>query len=320
MVDMARETTDYYAILGVPRTATQDEIKKAYKRLARENHPDKAKDDQAAAERYKQAGEAYETLSDPEKRKKYDQFGADYKRMPDGFDGFGGGGFGGGGGFRGGPRSGPIDLGDLFGAGGGGQVDLGDIFGGAFGGGGGRRGPTKGRDIRQEITVPFTTAALGGSHDLTVNRGGQRQTLSVRIPAGIKSGKTVRLAGQGESGEAGSGDLLVTVNVGAHPYFRREGDNVLLDLPVSITEATLGAKVDCPTMGGETVTLSVPPGTASGAKLRLRGKGFPTSGGGSGDQLAAIKIVPPKTLSDDQRELVEKLAELSSESPREGKW
>ena len=315
MPKMAKDTTDYYAVLGVPRTATQDEIKKAYKKLARENHPDKAKDNPAAAATYKQAGEAYETLSDPDKRKKYDQFGADYKRMPDGFEGFGGaGGFGGGG--RGG--AGPIDLNDMFGGGAGG-VDLGDIFGGAFGGAG--RRPRKGRDLKQQITVPFTTAARGGQHELSLVRDGQTQTLSIRIPAGLKNGATIRLAGQGEPGAAGAGDLLVTVSVGPHPYFRREGDNVLVDLPVSVPEATLGAKVDCPTLDGETVTLTLPPGTASGSKLRLRGKGFKKSKSEEmGDQLAVIKIVPPKSLTDEQRALVEQLAESLDGSVREGKW
>ena len=324
--------TDYYATLGVPRTATQDEIKKAYKKLARENHPNRAKGDAAAAERYKQAGEAYETLSDPDKRRRYDQFGADYKKMPEGYGagGFGGGGFGGGGfgggGFGGGQRgqrggSGPIDLGDLFGGGAGGEVDLGDIFGGAFGGGGGRRASRKGSDIRQQITVPFTVAATGGTHELTLQRGSQRDTLSVRIPAGLKDGATIRLKGQGETGAAEPGDLLVTVTVAPHPYFRREGDNVLVDLPVSISEAALGGKVDCPTLDGEPVTLTLPPGTASGAKLRLREKGFANAKTQSrGDQLTVIKIVPPKTLSDEQRELMEQFAATEGGSVRDGKF
>ena len=313
--------TDYYQTLGVPRTATQEEIKKAYKKLARENHPDRAKGDDAAAERYKQAGEAYETLSDPDKRKRYDQFGADYKKMPEGYgSGFPGGGFPGGG--YGGGRgrgSGPIDLGDIFG-GAGGEVDLGDIFGGAFGGAG--RRPRKGRDLRQKITIPFTVAASGGTHELTLQRDGQRDTLSVRIPAGLKDGATIRLKGQGEPGASGQpGDLLVDVAVAAHPYFRREGDNVLLDLPISIAEATLGAKVDCPTLDGETVTLTVPPGTASGAKLRLREKGFVSSKSKTrGDQLAVIKIVPPKELTDAQREAIEAFAAAEEGSVRDGKW
>ena len=318
MPTMARDTTDYYAVLGVSRTATQDEIKKAYKKLARENHPDRAKGDEAAAERYKQAGEAYETLSDPDKRKRYDQFGADYKKMPEGYGGFGGGGYGGGGfgGGRGG--SGPIDLGDLFGQGGG-EVDLGDIFGGAFGGAG--RRPRRGRDIRQSITIPFTVAAIGGQHELTIHRDGNRQTLSVRIPAGLKDGATIRLAGQGEPGASGTGDLLVDVAVAPHPYFRREGDNVLVDVPVTITEAALGGKIDCPTLAGETVTMTLPAGTASGSKLRLRGQGFPKAKSSEkGDQLVVIKIVPPKPLSDRQRDLLEQLAELMPENPRDGKW
>ena len=313
---MPRDASDYYAVLGVPRTATQEEIKKAYKKIARENHPDRAGDKPEAAETYKQAGEAYETLSDPDKRRKYDEFGADYKRMP---EGFGGGGFGGGGGGYG-RGAGPIDLGDLFGQRGGTEqgFDFNDLFGGGFGGG--SRRPRKGGDVKQSITVPFTVAARGGRHELTLQRNGEQQTLSIRIPAGLKDGKTIRLAGQGEQGEAGAGDLLVTVSVAPHPYFRREGDNVVLDLPITIAEATLGGKVDCPTLAGESVTLTVPPGTASGAKLRLRGQGFPKSGGGEGDQLAVIKIVPPKSLSDEQRSLVEQLAQTLTESPREGRW
>jgi curved DNA-binding protein len=311
---------DYYKTLGVSRTATKEEIRKAYKKIARENHPDVKPDDKAAGERFKQATEAYEVLGDEDKRKQYDQFGAAYRHA--------GGAAGSPFGQRGG--SGPIDLSDLFG----GEFDLGDLFGGGAGGGfrgGFRRGagpqrgpqPMRGQDIRTVIQVPFHVSAVGGSHDITIQRGGEIEKLEVKIPAGIKPGGALRLSGKGEPGRNGgaAGDLLVTVEIAAHPYFRREGNNVLVDLPLTLTEAALGAKVDVPTLTGEQVTLTIPPGTPSGARLRLKGKGFPDQKSKQpGDQFVVVKIVPPKGLSDSARELLQQFANEVPQAPREGLW
>jgi DnaJ-class molecular chaperone len=314
---------DYYQALGVPRSATAEQIRKAYKKIARENHPDVKPGDNAAAEKFKQAAEAWDVLGDADKRKQYDQYGDAYKHMKDGGPQPGGSPFGGGG-FRGG--SGPIDLGDIFG----GEVDLGDLFGGAFGGGGGgaRSGRTRtrsrrGADIQSEITVPFQLAATGGSYDVSLQREGNVDNLSIKVPAGIQSGQVIRLAGQGEPGTGGgsAGDLLITVQVAPHPYFRREGSDLLVDVPVSITEATLGAKVDVPTLQDGLVSLTIPPGTSSGAKLRLRGKGIiDPKTKARGDQFVVIKIVVPKNVNDRAKELLQELDREAPVNPRAGLW
>lgn len=299
---------DFYSVLGVSRSASAEEIRKAYKKIARESHPDRNPDDESAADRFKAATEAYETLGDQENRKKYDQFGANYKHA--GHNPFGSGGH-------------DIDLGDLFGNGG---IDLGDLFGGAFGGGQRRprqRPATKGQDLRTAITIAFSVSFNGGSYSLNVQRNGTNETLDVKLPAGIKDGATIRLAGQGHPGVHGgpSGDMRVTVHVSPHPYFKREADHVVLELPLTITEAALGAKVDIPTLEGDGVTLTIPAGTVSGAVLRLKGKGFQdTKTGNRGDQRVRTKIVPPKSLSDSERELLEKFDSLQSTSPRDGLW
>ena len=264
---------DYYQSLGIPRTATPEEIRKAYKKIARENHPDVKPDDASAAERFKQAAEAYDVLGDADKRKQYDQYGEAFKHMkggpPPGGSPFGGGGRRG---------SGPIDLGDIFG----GEVDLGDIFGGAFAGGaaggGGRARPRarRGADVRSEIRIPFELAATGGNYDVSLQRDGSIDRLGIKIPAGVRDGGVIRLAGQGEPGSGGgsAGDLLITVQVAPHPYFKRDGSDVIVELPVTIGEATLGSKIDVPTLEEGQVALTVPPGASSGTKLRLRGEGL----------------------------------------------
>ncbi|QDU40430.1 Curved DNA-binding protein [Maioricimonas rarisocia] len=310
---------DYYTILGVPRSASQAEIRKAYKKIARENHPDNRPGDKAAEERFKKAAEAYDVLGDEDKRKQYDQFGEAYKYAGKGQNPFQGG-------FRGGGGQ-EIDLEDLFGGG----VDLGDLFGGAFGGAGGRAGAgrqrpprtQKGDDHRTRIQVPFQTAANGGTHDLSLQRNGRTERLSVKIPAGVRDGSVIRLAGEGSPGINGgpNGDLLVTINVAPHPWFRRDGDHVLLEVPVSLTEAALGAKVDVPTLSEGQVSLTIPPGTSSGTKLRLRGKGFPNSKTKErGDQLVSIKVVVPRELDDRSRELLQELARELPQNPRDGLW
>lgn len=304
---------DFYATLGVSRTATAEEIRKAHKKLSRKYHPDANRDDKSAEAKFKEVQAAFEVLGDEEKRKKYDQFGhaAFEGGMPEG-------------GFRwGGPGS--PDLGSFFG----GQVDLGDLLGGFAGGRGGRRGTgrqqraRKGDDSQVEITVPFTIACEGGSHELHLNRGGSAERLTVKIPPGIDSGAVIRLGGQGEPGygDGPAGDLLCTVRVAPHPWFRREGTNLLVDVPVSLTEAALGGKVECPTLTEGRVVLTLPPGTSSGAKLRLKGKGAPDRQSGQrGDQFAVIKIVSPSNLSPHARELLEQLAAETPSDPRSGLW
>lgn len=306
---MANE--DFYQVLGVSKNASEDELKKSYRKLAREFHPDRKPDDKQAAEKFKKIQQAYEILGDAEKRKKYDMYGA-------GFEGMGGGGYGH-------PGAGPIDLEQIFGgAGGPGGVDLGDLFGGGgFGGGRRRTRPQKGRDIHSEIQIPFHLAALGGKYELSIHRGSGRETLTASIPEGIHQGATIRLAGQGEPSMTGGtpGDLLVKVKIAPHPYFRRDGANLLLEVPVTVTEAILGEKIDVPTLSEGEVTVTIPPGTSSGAKLRLRGKGIlDNKTKQNGDQLITIKVTVPKTISEEAREVVERLAELSEEHPRENLW
>ena len=314
---------DFYKTLGVSREASADEIKKAYKKLARKHHPDVKPGDKEAAEKFKQIQEAYSVLSDTEKRAQYDRYGTAFQGAGRGpFTGTWTGNTG-----RGRGGAGPIDLGDLFG---GGEIDLGDLFAGAFGGGGSARAgrqrsarPSKGEDVTYEVEVPFHVAAQGGNHSIQLQRGSETERLNVKIPAGVETGSVVRLTGQGNTGQAGgpAGDLLLKVRVAAHPWFRREGKNILIDVPVTPSEAALGAKVDVPTLAGGNVTVTVPPGTSSGRKLRLRGKGVAaTKSGSPGDQLVEIKIVVPETLDAESRRLYEQLAEQTRLSPREGLW
>ncbi len=301
---------DYYKVLDVSKSASADEIRKSYRKLARENHPDVKKDDPAAAERFKQIQEAYAVLSDDEKRQQYDRFGTV----------FGKGGPGGPGGAGPGP------------GGAGQQFDFGDLFGGGFeslfgggrpgGGRGGRRPAPKGDDVQATVRVPFETAARGGSVDLRLDRGGETETLTVKIPAGINDGGVMRLAGQGEASPYGgaSGDLLLTVQIEPHRFFRREGADLLVDVPITPAEAALGAKVDVPTLSEGTVVLSIPAGTSSGMKLRLRGKGvIDPQTKQTGDQFVVIKIVVPKEVPEAARALYRQLSELDT-SPRTGLW
>ena len=194
-----------------------------------------------------------------------------------------------------------------------------------FGGGGRRAQPRakKGNDVKAEITVPFIVAVDGGEHSLSVQQGSTTERLTVKIPAGIDDGQTIRLAGQGGAGVAGgsAGDLLVTIHIAPHPWFRREGQNLMIDVPLSPSEAALGAKIDVPTLSEGEVVLSVPPGTSSGAKLRLRGKGVRNpKTGDKGDQFVVLKVVLPKELSEEARALYQQLADLQTANPRAGLW
>lgn len=356
---------DYYEVLGVSREATAEEIKKAYRRLARKYHPDANPDNKAEAEeRFKEIAEAYEVLSDPEKRANYDRFGhaaADGQ----GFGGFGGG-FGGFGGDFGG-------LGDIF-----------DMF---FGGGGRqRRGPERGADIRVDVEISFKEAAFGLEKDIRVPRvetcstcggsgaapgtrpqtcaacGGTGQiqfaqstpfgrivqtrtcerchgagriiekpcdtchgsgqvrrtrSIKIKIPAGVDTGTRLRVAGEGEAGLRGGprGDLYVYIHVRPHRIFRREGNDVVVEIPLSFAQAALGDEIEVPTLEGDT-RLRIPEGTQHGTVLRLRGRGIPDlSGYGRGDQLVRVKVVTPTNLSEEQKRLLREFARLSGESP-----
>jgi len=312
---------DYYKTLGVSREASDDEIRKAYKKLARENHPDMQPDNEQAAKRFKEVQEAYSVLGDSEKREQFDRYGAS-------FQGAGRGPFGGAHSWSGGQgQSGPIDIGNMFG----GQVDLGDLFGSVGGGGPGgfggaqRQQPRtlKGEDVTLEAEVPFHVAATGGTHGIQLRRDDKAERINVKVPPGVNAGSVIRLAGQGHPGSGGgpAGDLLLTVKVAAHPWFRREGNNLMLDVPVTPSEATLGAKVEVPTLDESRVTVSIPPGTSGGTKLRLKGKGVPDQKTKQpGDQLVVIQIVVPQEIDAETRQLYDQLANLPQESPRKDKW
>lgn len=303
--------SDYYQLLGVSRTATQDEIRKAYKKLARQLHPDLTPGDAAAAEKFKQVQEAYDVLGDADKRKQYDAFGPGFRNAGQAGPQY----------HWSGPGAGPVDIEELFGGG----FDLGDLFGGAAGRGPRTRraAPRQGEDLQTEILVSFETAALGGKHDLQYRVDGEPKHVTVKIPPGVKPGGQIRLAGQGSPGRNGgpAGDLLITVNVAPHRWFRREGRDILLDLPLTPAEAALGVKVEVPTLSDGPVLLTVPPGTSSGVKLRLKGKGIADPKTDQpGDQFATVKIVVPKELTPEARELYERLTQLGEDQPRKQLW
>jgi curved DNA-binding protein len=314
---------DYYELLGVARDATADEIRKAFRKLARQYHPDVNKSPDAAT-RFAEINEAYEVLSDAQKRKAYDQFG--HAGVGVGAPGGGRatwtstggpGGPGGAGGFD------VDDLGsifeEMFGARGG-ASPFGGRAGSPFGGAAGPRAappPQRGRDLRHEITVSFMTAARGGKEQLRLSGEGGAETISVTIPPGIESGAKLRVKGKGQPGMLNGppGDLMLTVKVGNHPYFRREGLDLMVDVPITIVEAVTGATVSVPLLEG-TVDLKVPPGSSSGQKLRVRGKGLKGPGGKRGDFYAVIQIVAPTSLSDEAMKALENAgAELKN--PRE---
>jgi DnaJ-class molecular chaperone len=292
---------DYYEVLGVKKDASEADIKKAYRKLARQYHPDRNPGDKQAEAHFKEVQQAYDILSDKNKRTVYDRFGFD----DPGAAARGQGPFrAGGGGGQGFEFQGvdPEDLASIFGAFGG-AGGLGDMFG--------RRGRGRGRTApppeatEAEVSIPFMTAALGGMVSLSVDG----RQIDVKVPTGVEEGKKLRLAGQGPGG----GDLLVRVKIEPHPYFRREGNNVILEVPVGVAEAVLGAKVDVPTLDGTHLTVKVPPGTSSGSRLRLRGKGI-----AGGDQFIEIKIVAPKPADERSRELIEEFARLNPQNPRSG--
>ncbi|MFF0339523.1 molecular chaperone DnaJ [Kribbella sp. NPDC004875] len=369
---------DFYKVLGVSKTAEADEIKKAYRKLARQYHPDSNAGDTKAEAKFKEVSEAYDVVGDPKKRKEYDEarrlFGSGGFRMPSGSGGQGGGGFN-------------FDVGDLFNRGGSGGAGggLGDILGGMFGGGGQRTTttttarPRRGQDIETEATIEFAeavngvtvglrmtsdepcptcrgtgakygtvpkvclkcegtgmqTSVQGGVFAMTEpcteckgrglvvdqpcetchgsGRGQSSKTMQVRIPAGVQDGQRIRLKGKGAAGERGgpAGDLYVTVHVKGHRIFGRQGEHLTLNVPVSFTEAALGAEIKVPTLDGLPVTVRIPAGTANGSKLRVRGKGSVRRDGTKGDLLLTLEVQVPHELTDEQKE---KLQEFNSAS------
>jgi len=322
---------DYYEVLGVSRSASDSEIRKAYRKLARTYHPDVNKDDPDAETKFKEIAEAYGVLSDKQKRAQYDQFGhAAFEQGAGPRPGGGqwrtsGGGFpGGGAGF--------------------GDFDLRDLFGDLFGGGGGRgfrgRPAPRGQDIEARVNLTFGQAIRGITTEMTVQRqapcqacggagvtgrqacpscggaGGtiKPETIVVKIPPGVNNGSRVRVRGKG-SGQP-PGDLFVVCQVQPHPYFERRGDDVYLEVPISVTEAALGAKVDLPTIDGPTV-VTIPSGSSGGRRLRLRGRGVPSpKGGARGDQYVVLKVVAPKDLTPAAREAFERLRGELTDNPR----
>ncbi|GAA1592769.1 MULTISPECIES: molecular chaperone DnaJ [Kribbella] len=368
---------DFYKVLGVSKTAEPDEIKKAYRKLARQYHPDSNAGDTKAEAKFKEVSEAYDVVGDAKKRKEYDEarrlFGSGGFRMPGGSGGQGGGGFN-------------FDVGDLFNRGGGQGTGggLGDILGGMFGGGGRTTTtttarPRRGQDIETEATIEFAeavngvtvglrmtsdepcptcrgtgakygtvpkvclkcegtgmqTSVQGGVFAMTEpcteckgrglvvdqpcetchgsGRGQSSKTMQVRIPAGVQDGQRIRLKGKGAAGERGgpAGDLYVTVHVKSHRIFGRQGEHLTLNVPVSFTEAALGAEIKVPTLDGLPVTVRIPAGTANGSKLRVRGKGSVRRDGTKGDLLLTLEVQVPHELTDEQKE---KLQEFNSAS------
>lgn len=321
----------YYKILEVDRSATPEQIQKAYRRLAAKNHPDHNPDDKGAKDRFQKIQQAYDTLSDPEKRKLYDQLGPQYEQFaagghPGGFPG------GGPGGFRwqtSGPGGADVDLNDIFSqilGGGGAGFD----FGGMGGGGGPRatgrrrgrgRPAATGSDVAAEVTIPFQTAVVGGeTHVALLQPDGSHTTIAVKIPPGIESGKKLRLAGQGEEGPGGPGDLIVTVRVSEHPWYQRIGNDLHVRTPVALAEAILGAKIDVPTPQGA-VSVKIPPRTSSGKRLRLKGLGVKPRGGQPGDLYVEVQIVLPETIDDDLLACARRLEANQAANPRaELRW
>jgi molecular chaperone DnaJ len=405
----ATQTKDYYATLGVKKSASQDEIRKAFRKLARKYHPDVNPGDKAAEEKFKAISEAHDVLSDPKKRKIYDQVGF-YSDNIDaataeayargGQSGFGAGGFGGfpGGGRQGGAQGAPFDFSgfdfsDFGGDQGGGRATGGgsfrDIFSSIFGGGVGAapqpEQPSPGTDLEYQINVPFWQAIRGGVLKLNIQRrdvcsachgsgfvqtsgtcpqcGGKGQItqtagrmkfnvpcprcrgtgkaghvcntcggdgvvtrtepLEVRIKPGTRDGQRIRLGGKGNAGQLGGapGDLYIIVRTGEHPVFHREGDDIHLTVPITPTEAALGAKVEVPTIDGRAL-LRIPPGTQSGQKLRLREKGVPsaTKEGTRGDEIVEVKVAVPHVQDERSKEILRELARLNPEDPRAELW
>ena len=314
---------DYYAILGVKREASSDEIQKAYRDQARKYHPDLNPDDNSAKAKFQSIQTAYEVLSNPEKRELYDQYGADFDRVSAGGAGPGAG-YGPWQPGAGTTSYQDIDLSEIFGQGAGGQSGGFSDFFKQFTGRGPERRRTsrtqRGVDIAHELQVPFRTAISGGEAQLSVRRqSGKVETIKVKIPAGIEDGKRIRLRGQGEPAPTGGtpGDILITVHVAPHPHYQRSGHDLIVRVPITLTEEILGGKVDVPTPKG-TITLTIPAGTSSGKRLRIRGHGI-KRGQKQGDLLADMQIVLPESMAgvdERTRQVLTELSDRYTQDPR----
>jgi DnaJ-class molecular chaperone len=347
---------DFYTILGVDRKADEKEIKRAYRKLARQYHPDANKGKDAEA-RFKEISEAYQVLSDSEKRGLYDQFGDNYDKVgqgapPPGASGYGAGGYPGGPQYSGYAGAGGINFEDLLnqarrqqaGAGGASRAevedgDIGDIFSTIFGGragsgstprgaGGGfnfraRRGPQKGQDVEQPIEISLGESIRGATRALQMvisdptTGAQQHRNVTVKIPAGVREGARVRVREQGAAGGNGgpNGDLYLKIRIAPHPFWKREGDNLRCEIPITFAEAALGATIEVPTANGA-VKMKIPPGTQSGQTFRLSGRGVPRPKGGAGDVFAKVKIAVPKDLQAREKELVQELAAQRTQNVR----
>jgi curved DNA-binding protein len=338
----ATRTQDYYGTLGVSRTASQEEIQRAYRKLARTYHPD-VNHDPEAEDRFKEISQAYDVLSDPDTRRRYDAFGPDFRSVPEGVDpqtwararaqsstaagtgqsrrrSAGAPAGGSAGGFSGFPGTG--GTGDFRGDQGvwtsGDEFDLEDLFGGLFSGRERRgRGPVPGADQEVEVEIGVEEAYAGTRRSISISGPGGERTLDVTVPAGVTDGQRIRLRGQGGTGSDGgaAGDLYLVVRILPHPRYRVEGRDIHADLPLTPWEAALGAAVPVDTPGGE-AKVTVPPGTSSGRRMRLRGRGLPNPRGRPGDFYAVAKVMVPEELTDDERRLFEQLAAVSGFDPR----
>jgi curved DNA-binding protein len=326
---MPVEFKDYYATLGVPRTASDQDIKKSFRKLAREFHPDVAKDKKTAEEKFKEINEAYEVLSDPDKRKKYDQYGSTWKE---------GGGYQPPPGWQGARSAGGAQSQEFHFGGTGFSDFFEQLFGRSGGGGfgfGGRdfeaaesaqpRGPARGYDIEGDILVTLDEALRGSVRSISLERVNPKtgqteaQTFKVRVPVGVKEGQTIRIPGKGGDGANGgtSGDLFLHVRYAAHPDFRARGSDLHYDLDLAPWEAVLGTTVSVPTLESP-VKVRIPAGTNNGCQLRVRGRGLPRGRDGErGDLYVVVNVQLPPQLSDEERELWEKLGRVSRFNPRQ---
>ncbi len=304
---------DYYDILGVSKEASQDDLRQAHRRLVRKLHPDVNKEDDASS-RFSEVQEAYDVLSDPEKRSQYDRFG---------HSGMGAG--------QPGPQSGAAPWSDVdpetF------ESVFGDFFGGGGGGfnaggfsGQGRRArkpaPRRGSDLQHELDITFLVAARGGTETLRLSgQDGTEEKIEVRIPAGVQDGATLRVRGKGGSGSAGGpdGDIRLKLRVGPHPWYRRDGLDLMMDVPITIVESALGTSVELPLLSGS-VALRIPPGTGSGVKLRMNGRGITDAKGVSGDFLAVVSVVGPKSLSEEDQAALAEIGERLEDPRRSLPW
>jgi DnaJ-class molecular chaperone len=322
---------DYYETLGVARDATPEAVKKAYRGMARKYHPVVNPGDKTAEKQFKQVQQAYDILSDPEKRSLYDRYGTAA------FEGMG----------AAGPRTSASEWTARFGEPGGETIDFSEFFG-PFGGTGGHEGgqgtgagifeellgkmrgpkagsarPRGGRSLEAQLTIPFLSAVRGGETSISVQReDGKQESLVVRIPPGVDTGSKLRLKGQGEPGPRGGqrGDLTIQITVEPHSYFKRDGRDILVEVPISVAEAVLGAKVDVPSVDG-TKSLTIPPGSSSGQKLRLKGQGVPASGGhADGDLFVVLKVVVPRNVDEASKRLIQEFADRNKQNPRVGLW